>query len=126
MRHMKKIKVLGYPFAGGQGRNGVQNTPGWLNNQDWFKDMANNSNSKVPIEYEEIKVSSPEANMFHVNKHLNDGLIFSQEELDDAKNIKHVIASSQQLRNQTYQALKEGYYPIVLGGDHSQAIGSIA
>jgi arginase len=30
------------------------------------------------------------------------------------------------LRNQTTKALKEGYFPIVLGGDHSQAIGSIA
>lgn len=30
------------------------------------------------------------------------------------------------LRAQTYNALKQGYYPIVLGGDHSQAIGSIA
>jgi len=44
----------------------------------------------------------------------------------DAKNIKNVIKSSQQLRNQTFKALKDGYYPIVLGGDHSQAIGSIA
>lgn len=29
------------------------------------------------------------------------------------------MASSTLLRNQTYKALKEGYYPIVLGGDHS-------
>lgn len=36
------------------------------------------------------------------------------------------MRSSMSLRNQTYQALKDGYYPIVLGGDHSQAIGSIA
>jgi arginase len=37
-----------------------------------------------------------------------------------------VISSSINLRNQTIKALKEGYFPIVLGGDHSQAIGSIA
>jgi arginase len=36
------------------------------------------------------------------------------------------MASSEQLKRQTYQALNEGYYPIVLGGDHSQAIGSVA
>jgi arginase len=36
------------------------------------------------------------------------------------------MASSEQLKRQVHQALKDGYYPIVLGGDHSQAIGSIA
>lgn len=118
LKQMKKIKVLGYPFAGGQGRNGVQLTPSWLQNQAWFKDMANKSSS-VPIEYEEINVSSPECNMWHVNKHLKEGKIFTQQELDDAKNIKHVMNSSVRLRNQTYKALKDGYYPIVLGGDHS-------
>jgi hypothetical protein len=61
--------------------------------------MANNSASKVPIEYEEIKVTSPEANMYHVNKHLNDGGTFSKQELDDAKNIEHVVESSKLLRN---------------------------
>ena len=61
MRQMKKIKVLGYPFAGGQGRSGVELTPGWLNNQAWFKSMAASS-SKVPVEYEEINVSSPKNN----------------------------------------------------------------
>lgn len=42
------------------------------------------------------------------------------------KNEAHVMKSSEQLKRQTYQALKDGYYPIVLGGDHSQAIGSIS
>lgn len=50
----------------------------------------------------------------------------SEEESVEAKNIVNVISSSISLRNQTFKALREGYYPIVLGGDHSQAIGSIA
>lgn len=36
------------------------------------------------------------------------------------------MASAMNLRNQTLRALKDGYYPIVLGGDQSQAIGSIS
>merc|ERR1712195_263415 len=107
MRALRKVKVLGYPFAGGQGRSGVELTPSWL-------------------EYEEIKVSSPNCNLFEVAKAQAAGKVFTEEELSDAKNIENVIASSTQLRNQTYKALKDGYYPIVLGGDHSQAIGSIA
>jgi hypothetical protein len=30
MQKIKKIKVLGYPFAGGQGKSGVELTPSWL------------------------------------------------------------------------------------------------
>jgi arginase family enzyme len=54
------------------------------------------------------------------------GTCSSDEETIEAKNILNVMSSSMNLRNQTFKALKEGYYPIVLGGDHSQAIGSIA
>lgn len=32
MQKIKKIKVLGYPFAGGQGKSGVEMTPSWLQN----------------------------------------------------------------------------------------------
>ena len=125
MSALRKVKVLGYPFAGGQGRSGVELTPSWLQNQEWFQRAANAS-TKVAIEYEEIKVSSPNCNLFEVEKAQAAGRVFTEEELSDAKNIDNVIASSTQLRNQTYKALKEGFYPIVLGGDHSQAIGSIA
>ena len=66
MQKIKKIKVLGYPFAGGQGKSGVEMTPSWLQNQDWFKNMSRKSNSM--IEYEEIKVTSQKCNQYHVDK----------------------------------------------------------
>lgn len=37
-----------------------------------------------------------------------------------------MFESAQRLQEQTAKALEEGFYPIVLGGDHSQAIGSIS
>jgi len=52
---MKKIKVLGYPFAGGQPRGGVELTPQWLNSQSWFQQLSNSR--RIPIEYEEVRVS---------------------------------------------------------------------
>jgi len=112
------VKVLGYHFAGGQPRGGVELTPKWLQNQEWFKNMGINH-----VEYEEIKVTSPNCNSMHIDKQAN-GL--AHNEIVEAKNIDNVIASSEILRNQTYKALQEGYFPIVLGGDHSQAIGSIS
>mmetsp|Transcript_18550 Transcript_18550/g.28494 ORF Transcript_18550/g.28494 Transcript_18550/m.28494 type:complete len:134 (-) Transcript_18550:762-1163(-) len=36
------------------------------------------------------------------------------------------MKSSHALSLKTYKALREGFFPIVLGGDHSQAIGSVA
>lgn len=118
MRSIRKVKILGYPFAGGQGKCGVELTPGWLNDQAWFKDLSAASNGNIT--YEEIKVSASHSNLKNV----------SEEEANRPahvpKNIENVLRSSMMLRAQTYAALKEGYYPVVLGGDHSQAIGSIA
>jgi len=118
IRNVKKVKVLGYPFAGGQRRSGVELTPSWLQNQEWFKKLAT-SNTSVPIEYEEIAVSSSASNQYHFDLAQANGVELTAAEKLDARNIKNVIKSSQQLRNQTFKALKEGYYPIVLGGDHS-------
>ena len=55
MRAIRKVKVLGYPFAGGQGKSGVELTPAWLKKQKWF--------TKLAIEYEDVNVSSPNSNL---------------------------------------------------------------
>jgi arginase len=87
---IRKVKVLGYPFAGGQGRGGVELTPGWMKSQTWFKTLAASRN--VPVEYEEIQVSSPLPNSAHAENLMDeDGHI-------EAKNIDHVMASSEQLK----------------------------
>jgi len=36
------------------------------------------------------------------------------------------MASSIYLKRATQKALRDGYFPVVLGGDHSMAIGSVA
>jgi hypothetical protein len=91
---VKKVKVLGYPFAGGQPRGGVELTPGWLKSQSWFRNLKICGN--LPVEYEEIRVSSPSCNSFHDDK------LYSKEGHIEAKNIDHVMASSEQLKRQVY------------------------
>ena len=78
----KRVKVLGYPFAGGQGKSGVELTPSWLQDQAWFKNMASKSNGL--IEYEAINVSDQTNNL---NK---------KDEVSDTipKNFKNVYDSS--------------------------------
>lgn len=78
----------------------------------------------MPIEYEEVRVSSPLCNAYHPDMRRDDE-DYELYDIVQAKNIHNVEASSEQLKLQTYKALQEGYFPIVLGGDHSQAIGSI-
>ena len=86
----------------------------------------------MPIEYEEIQVSNGKSNSYTPEDYLTqssseaENTSNSDEEQVEAKNVLNVISSSMNLRNQTTKALKDGYFPIVLGGDHSQAIGSIA
>ena len=60
-RAIRKVKVLGYPFAGGQPRGGVELTPSYLAQQDWFKQLCNNH----PVEYEQIRVSDQRPNAVH-------------------------------------------------------------
>lgn len=117
-RQLRKIKVIGYPFAGGQPRAGVDQTPAWLLNQPWFKEML--SSKKVDVEFEAVKVSNGVA-----NSQVEDDFCHVETEVE-AKNIGNVMYSSAALKAQTNKAIRDGFFPIVLGGDHSQAIGSVA
>lgn len=40
--------------------------------------------------------------------------------------LPEIYESSKQLKETCYKSLKEGYLPLILGGDHSMALGSIA
>ena len=44
----------------------------------------------------------------------------------DSGHLKDISAVSEKLAGLTYNALQSGYIPVVLGGDHSVSIGSIA
>ena len=91
MRSIRKVKILGYPFAGGQGKSGVELTPSWLQNQKWFKSLASNSNGMIT--YEEIKVTDPNSNTTsRSNKFKND------QNQNEPKNIENVLRSSMMLR----------------------------
>ena len=43
-----------------------------------------------------------------------------------AKRINFVAAQCERLKLATKQALKEGFFPLILSGDHSSALGSLA
>ena len=119
---MRKIKILGYPFAGGQGKSGVELTPQWIAQQPWFKNLI--QSKKLHVEFEVVPVTSMLSNSHHATSDYQN--YYSYNPNVEAKNEMNVMKSSSALADMTYRALREGFYPIVLGGDHSQAIGSIA
>lgn len=59
---VRKIKVLGYPFASGKYNKGTTSTPQWLQDQHWFKNLA--ATYKIPIEYEEIRATKSDSIRF--------------------------------------------------------------
>lgn len=82
---------------------------------------------KSLLEYEEIKVSGAHFNAYANEDIFNSSSSDGEEVLseDEAKISVSLMESALDLRLQIIQALKDGYYPIVVGGDQSQAFGSI-
>jgi hypothetical protein len=54
----KKVHIIGYPFAGGQGLQGPELSPGWLFRQEWMQNMEDQQNVTVEM----IAVSNPKCN----------------------------------------------------------------
>lgn len=50
MKGIRKIKVLGYPFAVAREAQGCALTPYWLSSQRWFRKLKD-------VEYETVKVT---------------------------------------------------------------------
>lgn len=70
-----------------------------------------------------VPVSCSDANVFTDNEQSQSS---SSDGAKEAKNIRNVMESSRMLKMATQKALRDGYFPVVLGGDHSMAIGSVA
>jgi len=92
---VRKLKVLGYPFAGGQSKYGIEMTPKILQSKPWFQ--------KLPIEYEEIPVSDKMPNSFRGrDSAVSENAFSSDEENTDqleAKNVVNVMKSAAMLRS---------------------------
>ena len=103
VRGFSHCKFIGYPFAGGQPRKGVEKTPEWLFNQSWFKAMNDVSSHNIDFE----------------RKHEN--TLYK----DFDENLKYMLEYSDVLALETQKSLDEKNFTVVIGGDHSQGLGSI-
>jgi arginase len=106
---MLKIKILGVPLDLGQERRGVDMGP--LAMRAAGLNQALRSLGHEVEDGGNIPVRLPE------QQHFGD---------QHAKYLHEIAATAQEVAKQVYEALAAGYFPLLLGGDHSVAIGTQA
>ena len=105
----RKVKVIGYPLDLGAGRRGVDIGPSALR-------IAGLTQKLEQLDYEvhdmgDISVPTPE----------------TQDVYDPRlRYLPEITKASDALALHVKNALDTGYFPLILGGDHSMSIGSLA
>ena len=120
MRSVKKVKIIGFPFAKSQIGIGAAATPSWLRSQHWFQNLQRSH--PLGIEFEQVDVK--EINRFNLsNKPPISDMEPTEEKLNN-DDIRLIVHNCELLAKHVRKALKEGYYPVILGGDNCQTLGS--
>lgn len=106
---MSKVRILGVPLDLGQERRGVDMGPSAV--------RAAGLNQALKSLGHEVE----DAGNIHVR--LPEEQHFGNQ---NAKYLKEIAETSQEVAERIRQSLADGYFPITLGGDHSIAIGTQA
>jgi arginase len=107
--HIMKIKILGVPLDMGQERRGVDMGPSAVRAAGL--NHALESLGHTVEDSGNIHVRLPEEQPFGNQR---------------AKYLKEIAETSEDVAERICQTLEAGYFPVVLGGDHSVAIGTQA
>jgi arginase len=103
-----KIRIIGVPMDLGGDRRGVDMGPSAIRYADLEERLEKIGH--VVDDFGDIKVPIPES------KAIKD---------PTAKYLPEIVRANKILADAVAKALKEGFFPLVLGGDHSIAIGSL-
>ncbi|MBN8572849.1 MAG: arginase [Candidatus Kapaibacterium sp.] len=105
----RKLKVIGYPLDLGAGRRGVDMGPSALR-------LAGLTQRLAQLDYEvhdigDISVPTPETQDIYDSQ---------------LRYLPEITKASEALALHVKNALDTGFFPLILGGDHSMSIGSLA
>lgn len=106
---LKGISIIGVPVDLGAGRRGVDMGPSAIRYAN-IVDRMENCGYDV-VDYGDLKIPIPVRN---------------KEENTKLRYLKEIKVVNEELAVAVSHIIKEGRYPLVLGGDHSIAIGTIA
>lgn len=106
----KKISIIGVPMDLGQTRRGVDMGPSVIRYAGIVEKLKS-----IGFEVEDrgdIEIGRPSE--------------LDVKNEDNLKDLEVVLKGNQNLANEVLDVIKEGSFPLVLGGDHSIAIGTLA
>lgn len=106
----KTISIIGVPMDLGQARRGVDMGPSAIRYAGVVERLEE-------LNYEindlgDIKIGQAQR--------------LNEESVDNLRNLKAVAEASEALANEVDRTIQDGSFPLVLGGDHSIAIGTLA
>ena len=108
---MKNINIIGAPSTFGQRKLGVNFGPDAIRYADIVDRIRNIGYTVV----DKGNIEVPEINLDKFNS-----------EQEGLRNIDEIIQVSENLSNSVSDSVQSGAFPLILGGDHSIAIGSIS
>ena len=104
-----KIAFIGFPLALGADRKGVERAPGYFRKAGVIEMM-----SGIAGCYDLGDVQSA---IIAEGKHEADS---------ELKYLDTIVDTAAQLRDKVASVIRQGYFPLVVGGDHSLGLGSVA
>lgn len=107
MEQFNKIDIIGVPMDYGGNRRGVDMGPSAIRYTNLKKKISN-------IQLNSSDLGNIDVPLFEIKKHENSNLRY----LKEIKEVNH------QLYNKVLLSHKNGNFPLVIGGDHSLAVGS--
>lgn len=106
---MNKLSIIGMPMDLGQMRRGVDMGPSAIRYAGVYEKLRKLFNQIEDLG--DISIGRPETKI---------------EPNSNIRNVKLVAEKNEQLAKSVSKVVEEGSFPLVLGGDHSTAIGSLA
>lgn len=106
----KNISMIGVPMDLGQMRRGVDMGPSAIRYAGIAERLQN-------LNYNIYDLGDIDVIRTYEKKDPNDG---------DLRNLKEVVEANEKLKNVVSGEIAKGHFPLVLGGDHSIAIGTIS
>lgn len=107
---MKTIGIIGAPITIGQPNKGVDFGPDAIRHAGLTKKLKEmkalyNDYGNVGVLNQEAETANPTTNL---------------------KNLDEVVAANELIAEKVHEVMKNNHFPLILGGDHSIAIGTIA
>ncbi|MFC0015721.1 arginase [Allobacillus sp. GCM10007491] len=107
---MKNVGILGVPITIGQPNKGVDLGPDAIRHAGLYTVLQNLK--AVYQDYGNVQIENKESQ--------------TTDHVSNLKNLDEIASANELAANKVSEIIEDGQFPLILGGDHSMAIGTIA